>query len=114
MRVLDEIVTDFIIEMCHEAAKVAAISGRQKVKVEDFKFAIRGEPLMLGRVNELLALDRELKEARKQFDTEEGKIGLERGGRKKRVGKSVEVEVDGEGDGEGEIEGGVGAGGGEK
>lgn len=93
MRVLDEIVTDFLIETCHDAAKTAAAAGRQKVKVEDFKFAIRGEPLMLGRVNELLALDRELKDARKHFDTLEGKVGLERG-RKKKADKEAEMEID--------------------
>lgn len=34
---------------------------------------------MLGRVQELLGMDRELKEARKQFDIPEGKAGLEKG-----------------------------------
>lgn len=83
IRVLDEIVTDFIIETCHAAAQAAHYSGRQKVKVDDFLFAIRKSPEMLGRVQELLKMDRELKEARKQFDAAEGKVGLERGGRKK-------------------------------
>ena len=91
MRVLDEIVTDFLIETCHDAAKTAAAAGRQKVKVEDFKFVIRGDPHMLGRVNELLALDRELKDARKHFDTDEGKVGLERGGRKNTADKEAEM-----------------------
>jgi transcription initiation factor TFIID subunit 13 len=93
VRVLDEITTDFLIETCHDAAKTAAAAGRQKVKVEDFKFAIRGDALMLGRVNELLALDRELKDARRQFDTEEGRIGLERG-RKKKADKDADKEVE--------------------
>ena len=41
---------------------------------------------MGGRVRELLGLERELKEARKGFDTGEGRIGLERGagGKRKR------------------------------
>lgn len=83
VRVLDEIVTDFIIETCHVAAHAAHYSGRQKVKVDDFLFAIRKSPEMLGRVQELLKMDRELKEARKQFDAAEGKVGLERGGKKR-------------------------------
>ena len=83
VRVLDDIVSDFIIETCHGAAQAAQISGRQKIKVDDFKFAIRKNEEMLGRVQELLGMDRELKEARKQFDTGEGKVGLERGGKKK-------------------------------
>jgi transcription initiation factor TFIID subunit 13 len=78
VRVLDEIVTDFIIETCHSAARSAAYSNRQKIKVEDFKFAIRNNEEMLGRVQELLGMDKELKEARKQFDVAEGKQGLEK------------------------------------
>ncbi len=79
VRVLDEIVTDFIIETCHQAARAASVSGRQKIKVEDFRWAIRGDEQMLGRVKELLGMEKELKEARKHFDTQEGRMGLERG-----------------------------------
>ena len=85
VRVLDEIVTDFIIETCHQAARAANISGRQKVKVDDFKFAIRGDELMLGRVKELLNMDRELKEARKQFNPDEAEMGEGKGRKRKRA-----------------------------
>ncbi|KAL9122162.1 MAG: hypothetical protein Q9187_001277, partial [Circinaria calcarea] len=63
VRVLDEMVTDFIIEICHEAARAASYAGRQKVKVEDFMFAIRKNPVFLGRVQELMDMEKELKEA---------------------------------------------------
>jgi len=79
VRALDEIVTDFIIETCHQASRSASYSNRQKIKVDDFKFAIRGNEAMLGRVQELLGMDKELREARKQFDIPEGKAGLEKG-----------------------------------
>lgn len=46
---------------------------------------------MLGRVRELLGMEKELKEARKQFNTDEGKIGLERGGRKRKVREGEEL-----------------------
>ena len=90
VRVLDEIVTDFIIETCHQAARSASYSNRQKIKIDDFKFAIRNNEEMLGRVQELLGMDKELKEARKQFDVAEGKAGLEKGrltGEKGKRGK---------------------------
>ena len=61
---LDELATDFVIETCHKANQVANLSGRQKVKVDDFKFAIRGDEAMLGRVQELLTMDRALKVGR--------------------------------------------------
>ncbi|MCJ1412345.1 Transcription initiation factor TFIID subunit 13 [Ptychographa xylographoides] len=104
IRILDEIVTDFIIETCHCASRSASYSNRQKIKVDDFKFAIRGNEVMLGRVQELLGMDKELKEARKQFDMAEGKAGLEKGGRKgvgrgrRRKGKDGEEGAE-EGDG---------------
>lgn len=75
MRVLDELVTDFVIETCHAAARSAAYSHRQKIKVDDFKFAIRGGEAMLGRVQELLAMQKELSAARRQFNVDEGKGG---------------------------------------
>ena len=93
VRVLDEIITDFIIETCHQAARAAHISGRQKVKVDDFKFAIRGDELMLGRVRELLTMDKHLKEARKQFNPDEAEMGEGGGkGRKRKRAAGDEVE----------------------
>lgn len=90
---LDEIVTDFIIEICHEAARAAAYSGRQKVKMDDFLFAIRRDERMLGRVNELLMLDREVKEARKSFNVPDGKMGLEKGRKRKAEELMEELEM---------------------
>jgi len=87
IRTLDEIVTDFIIETCHSAARSASVSRRQKIKVEDFNWAVRGDERMLGRVRELLVMEKELREARKQFSTEEGKVGLERGRKRKGDGE---------------------------
>ena len=78
---LDEIVTDYVIDTVQTAAKAAQVSGRGKVKADDFKFAIRNDEVATGRVKELLAMEKSLKDARKQFDTGEGKVGLERGGR---------------------------------
>lgn len=74
VRVLDEIVTDYILELCHGAAQVAHHAGRQKVKVDDFNFALRRDPNKLGRVQELLRMERELKEARKAFDHQDDQV----------------------------------------
>ncbi|RAL09324.1 putative transcription initiation factor TFIID subunit 13 [Aspergillus homomorphus CBS 101889] len=75
IRVLDEIVTDFVLEMCHGAAQYASYSRRQKIKVDDFRFALRRDPNKLGRVQELLRMERELKEARKAFDQNDDQVG---------------------------------------
>ena len=84
VRVLDEIVTDYIIETSHVAAKAADFSGRTKLKNDDFRFAIRKDEVATGRVQELQAADKTIKTTKKVFDDTEGRIGLERGGRKKK------------------------------
>ena len=61
--------------MCHGAAQHANYSRRQKIKVDDFRFALRRDANKLGRVQELLRMERELKEARKQFDQNDDQVG---------------------------------------
>ncbi|KAJ5740971.1 Transcription initiation factor TFIID subunit 13 [Penicillium malachiteum] len=91
IRVLDEIVTDFILELCHGAAQVAHHARRQKIKVDDFRFALRRDPNKLGRVQELLRMERELKEARKAFDQNDDQVAKDAG--KKGIAPEAE-EVD--------------------
>ncbi|CRG85226.1 transcription initiation factor TFIID subunit D11 [Talaromyces islandicus] len=90
VRVLDEVVTDYILEMCHEAAAVANYARRQKVKVEDFRFALRRDPHKLGRVQQLLQMDRELKDARKIFDQDDDQVTTG-----KKIAEELDVSVDG-------------------
>ncbi|USP76807.1 uncharacterized protein yc1106_04081 [Curvularia clavata] len=74
VRVLDEIITDYIIETCHEAASVAHHARRAKIKLDDFKFMLRRDTGKLGRVSEMLETDKELRKKRKAFDTDEGAV----------------------------------------
>ncbi|KAJ2088048.1 hypothetical protein GGI09_006443 [Coemansia sp. S100] len=63
--VLEDILVDYINNMCVQAAKV---SGRKnKVAVEDFKFVLRKDPKKLARVEELLAMNKEIEVARTMF-----------------------------------------------
>lgn len=129
LTVLDEILTDFIIETCHLAALSASYSRRAKLKVEDFKFVLRHDEQLLGRAMEQIWRDKRMKDERKVAGMEEGGGGgvggleaaaLEGGvgagemrgpGRKGKRGKrkrvQVETEEDG-GDGVGEGDGRVG------
>ncbi|QIW97453.1 hypothetical protein AMS68_002971 [Peltaster fructicola] len=74
---LDEILTDFIIETCHMASLCASYSRRQKIKVDDFKWALRQDERLLGRVQEQQWRDKKMKEERKGIDVE--KLGAEGG-----------------------------------
>lgn len=68
LRVLDEIVTDYIIEMAHGALEVATYAGRAKLKLDDFLFAMRKDEAKLGRVYELMKKIRDIKTFRKGAD----------------------------------------------
>ncbi|KAK5163734.1 uncharacterized protein LTR77_010407 [Saxophila tyrrhenica] len=75
VNVLDEILTDFIIETCHYAALSASYSRRQKIKVDDFKFVLRRDERLLGRVLEQLWREKKMKEDRKVLDFEGAEQG---------------------------------------
>ncbi|KAK4549797.1 hypothetical protein LTR36_005098 [Oleoguttula mirabilis] len=68
---LDEILTDFIIESCHAAALCASYSRRQKIKVDDFKWVLRKDERLLGRVLEQMWKDKGLKEEKRMMDVEQ-------------------------------------------
>lgn len=70
LRVLDSIVTDFLIELSHSVAQTANYSGRQKIKTEDVYFALRKDPIKLARVQEMLIKDKKIKGAKKALDVE--------------------------------------------
>lgn len=73
--ILDEILTDFLMETCHAAALSASYSRRQKIKVDDFKWVLRSDGVLLGRVLEQMWKDKGLKEERKVMDFD--KVGAE-------------------------------------
>lgn len=72
LRVMDEIATDFIQGLSFEAARVASHAGRQKLKYEDFEFAMRKSPRFLGRAQEAFDGNREIKKYRKVEGMSEG------------------------------------------
>ena len=80
LRVLDEILTDFIIETCHAAVEVANYSGRQKLKADDFSFVLRKDPAKLGHVQGMFDKKRKIDTSRKGTNFDElggGKIGVD-------------------------------------
>ncbi|EMR66880.1 putative transcription initiation factor tfiid subunit protein [Eutypa lata UCREL1] len=54
VRVLDEIVTEFLEGVCFEASRHAQVAGRQKLKFDDFEFALRRSPTYLGKVRSMI------------------------------------------------------------
>ncbi|CAH0019670.1 unnamed protein product [Clonostachys rhizophaga] len=64
VRVLDEILTDFMQSIAFEASRAAHYSSRQKIKYEDFEFAFRKNPAFLGKVQEVFEKQKEITKAR--------------------------------------------------
>jgi transcription initiation factor TFIID subunit 13 len=73
-RVLDELLTDFITELCFEAHRAAQLAGRQKIKIDDIRFACRKNPVYLGKIEEVQQKKEEIDRARKMVDMNDDKI----------------------------------------
>lgn len=73
-KVFDEIMTDFITEICFESARSAQLAGRQKVKLDDVKFACRKNPAYLGKMEETIDKKAEIDRAKKLVDVNDDKI----------------------------------------
>ncbi|KAL2020754.1 hypothetical protein VTK56DRAFT_7952 [Thermocarpiscus australiensis] len=71
VRVLDEVLTEFIQGVSFEAARAAQHAGRQKVKFEDFEFAMRRNPWYMGKIQEVFEKKKEIEAARKNFSIED-------------------------------------------
>ncbi|ROV87553.1 hypothetical protein VSDG_09776 [Cytospora chrysosperma] len=95
IRVLDEILTEFIQGVSFEATRVAQLAGRQKVKYEDFQFAMRKNPVFLGKAAENKELREIIDKQRRVFNEDEmikediaggaaGAAGSSAGGRGRR------------------------------
>ncbi|KAK1826334.1 transcription initiation factor IID, 18kD subunit-domain-containing protein [Podospora conica] len=70
-RVLDEVLTDFIQGVSFEATRAAHHAGRQKVKFEDFEFAMRRNPRFMGKIQEVFEKKKEIEAARKILNVED-------------------------------------------
>lgn len=64
---LDELVSSYLVDICTEASLVAS-SKRNKIRVEDFKFVLRKDPVKLARAEELISTNALITEAKKQFN----------------------------------------------
>ncbi|GFP54076.1 hypothetical protein ACSS6W_001732 [Trichoderma asperelloides] len=92
VRVLDEILTDFMQSIAFEANRAANYSGRQKIKYEDFEFAFRKNPSFLGKVQEVFEKQKEIKKAREILRDGEDEIMKDAAEEEKKKEKDKEKE----------------------
>ncbi|KAI1495325.1 TFIID-18kDa-domain-containing protein [Biscogniauxia mediterranea] len=79
VRVLDEIVTEFLEGVCFEASRHAQVAGRQKLKFDDFEFALRRNPQYLGKVRSMIDKRQWIKEQRRTFNQDDDALLKEHG-----------------------------------
>ncbi|CCF55738.1 hypothetical protein KAFR_0A03030 [Kazachstania africana CBS 2517] len=65
---IDELVSQYLVDICATASQTSQNSSRNKIKLEDFRFAIRKDPIKLARAEELIATNKVIIEAKKQFN----------------------------------------------
>ncbi|GAA6050327.1 hypothetical protein JCM3770_002964 [Rhodotorula araucariae] len=63
---MEELVVDHITDICMQAHLIS--TNRGKVKVDDFRFALRRDPKKLARLDELLFMQEEIARARRGFE----------------------------------------------
>lgn len=66
---LEDCLVDYLTDLAHESLRFARSQGRSRVKIDDLPFALRHDPMKLGRMNymrdQLIKIDR----AKKMYDT---------------------------------------------
>lgn len=94
---LDELVSGYLVDVCSSAFRAAQNCQRNKLKLEDFRFAVRHDPIKLGRGEELIATNKLIADAKKQFNGSDSTT-------LKRYKDEEGNDIEGEGEGEGEDE----------
>ncbi|KAI0535868.1 transcription initiation factor IID, 18kD subunit-domain-containing protein [Xylaria digitata] len=94
VRVLDEIVTEFLEGVCFEASRHAQVAGRQKLKFDDFEFALRRNPQYLGKVKAMIEKRQTIKEMRKTFNQDDDALAKDMAARDKDAANTKQEDDD--------------------
>jgi transcription initiation factor TFIID subunit 13 len=76
---LEDAVTSYLIDIIMEANKVRKLQKRNKFSETDLRFALRKDPVKLGRIQDLSILTKEISRANKMFDVDEKSLGGQKG-----------------------------------
>lgn len=88
IHMLEDAVTSYLIDIIMEANKVRKLQKRNKFTESDLRFALRKDPIKLGRVQDLSVLSKEISRANKLFDVNDKSTGGNNTSSKKPSNKS--------------------------
>lgn len=66
---LEDCLVEFLSDLSHESLKYARSHGRSRIKIDDLPFALRNDPLKLGRMNYIREQLAKIEKAKKLYDT---------------------------------------------
>ncbi|RKP30270.1 TFIID-18kDa-domain-containing protein [Metschnikowia bicuspidata] len=66
---LEDCLVDYLTDLAHEALRYARSQGRSRVKIYDLPFALRHDPMKLGRMNYIRDQLIKIERAKKMYDT---------------------------------------------
>lgn len=68
IHMLEDVVTSHLLDVIMEANKARLVRNGSKLTEHDLNFALRRDPIKLGRVNDLFNLNKEITRAKKMID----------------------------------------------
>ncbi|GMM29618.1 Taf13 protein [Martiniozyma asiatica (nom. inval.)] len=66
---LEDVVTTYLLDVIMEANKARKLRNGSKMQEHDLRYALRNDPVKLGRLHDLLKLNQEITKAKKMIDT---------------------------------------------
>lgn len=66
---LEDCLVDYLTDLAHESLRYARSQGRSRVKIDDLPFALRHDPMKLGRMNYMRDQLIKIERAKKMYDT---------------------------------------------
>ncbi|CCK71421.1 Taf13p KNAG_0G03640 [Huiozyma naganishii CBS 8797] len=92
---VDDLLSGYLVDICTSAYRASRATGKNKVKLEDFKFVIRRDPIKLARASELISTNKLITEAKKQFNENDNQNAKRfRGGEEEEEDDEEEEEED--------------------
>lgn len=66
---LEDCLVEFLTDLSHESLQFARSHGRSRIKMDDLPFALRNDPLKLGRMSYIREQLANIEKAKKMYDT---------------------------------------------
>lgn len=65
---LDDILTEFLVDLTAKSLSVAKIQNRSRIKMDDLSVALKDDPLKLSRISYIRDLSQKVAMAKKEYD----------------------------------------------